>query len=331
MRPNDLVKALKEAIKQDAPVMITGSPGVGKSAIVHEVAKEIGYDIIDYRLSQIDSVDLRGVPSVKDGRTQWNPPNEFPRTGKGILFLDEINSASQSVQAAAYQLVLDRKLGTYELPKGWIPIAAGNRTVDRAIVHSMPTPLRNRFIHFMLESSIDDWANWAVGAGIAEQAIAFLRFRPNLLDQFADPKQMEKIKDSPTIYTPRSWAMAARFVNSSQRLTMMGAAVGEGPAAEFEGYLRVYDELQDLDELLKNPKMYKPTKNPGALYALATGLAARTQVDSKLIPNFFKLIEQLPTEIAALAVKDCERRSKDLLNHPAFITWSHKNLDVLLK
>ena len=335
MRSEELKKALKEAIKQNVPVLIKGSPGIGKSAIVHQIGKEIGYQVIDYRLSQVDSVDLRGVPSIKDGRTHWNAPAEFPSDpkSKGILFLDEINSASQSVQAAAYQLVLDRELGTYKLPDGWIPMAAGNRTTDRAIVNQMPTPLRNRFCHFELEPSIDDWVGWAVTAGIPEETIAFLRFRPNLLDQFSDTKKaQQEIKDCDTIYTPRSWVMASKFTRSSNRLAMVSGCVGPGPGAEFEAYLRVYQDLPDLDKLMDNPKLYKDlSKNPGAMYALATGIAARVGVNTKLVGNFFKVVEQIPVEYGALAVKDAERRNKNVLNEPAFITWTSKHVDVLMK
>lgn len=335
MRSEDLKKALKEAIKYDIAVMIKGSPGLGKSAIVHQVAEELGYDIIDYRLSQVDSVDLRGVPSIKDGRTVWNPPDEFPKDpkSKGILFLDEINSASQSVQAAAYQLVLDRALGTYELPPGWIPIAAGNRTTDRAIVNQMPTPLRNRFAHFELEPSIDDWSNWAVGAGVSEETIAFLRFRSNLLDMFSgDKKEQALIKDTDTIYTPRSWVMASNFVRSPLRLSLMTACVGAGPAAEFEAYLRVYQELPDLDALMKDPKIWRDIKNPGAMYAVATGIAARVKQGNKaLVKAFFQIVDKIPVEYGALAVKDAERRNPQILDELEFISWTHKHVNVLMK
>jgi hypothetical protein len=331
MRVEQLVTCIKEAIKHDAPLMIHGSPGIGKSAIVHQVAEDLNLNILDYRLSQIDAVDLRGVPSINNGRTHWNAPAEFPNEGKGLLFLDEINSAPQAVQAAAYQLVLDRSLGTYTLPKGWIPIAAGNRVTDRAIVNQMPTPLRNRFIHFDLESSIDDWSAWATTAGIPEQVIAFLRFRPNLLDEFATDDSAKKIKDAQAFCTPRSWAMASRFVNTpSHRLAMMSSAVGAGPAAEFESYLRVYDELMDLDELLKNPKIYKEPKNPGAQYAIATGIAARVQDNDKVFGNFFKVIEQMPVDFATLAVKDAERRNKKIIDAPVFISWASKYLPMFL-
>lgn len=132
MRPSQVTQALEYLIKAKQPVMLHGSPGVGKSQVVKQVADKLGIEMIDLRLSQLDPVDLRGVPSVdrekvgnkEVGKTNWNVPSFLPTNGSGILFLDEINSATQATQAAAYQLVLDRKLGDYELPRAgpwWLP------------------------------------------------------------------------------------------------------------------------------------------------------------------------------------------------------------------
>jgi MoxR-like ATPase len=159
MRPSQIVSALNLCLDVQQPVMIWGSPGVGKSDTVKQTAEKRNIDLIDLRLSQLDSVDLRGVPSVdrERRRTDWNSPSILPYEGKGILFLDEINSAPQGVTAAAYQLILDRRLGDYVLPEGWNIIAAGNRVSDRAIVNQMPTPLKNRFAHLYFEVNNDDW------------------------------------------------------------------------------------------------------------------------------------------------------------------------------
>lgn len=332
MRIEQLVCCLRDAINDNVAAMIHGSPGCGKSDIVHQVSASLGRTVLDFRLSQVDSVDLRGVPSVIDGRTHWNIPDEFPREDAppSILFLDEINSAPQSVQAAAYQLVLDRKLGQYRLPANCVPVAAGNRMTDRAIVNQMPTPLRNRFIHFDLESSIDDWCAWAITHGISEQTISFLRFRPTMLDNFSDTNASTKIKDMDAFCTPRSWATADKFVNSSNRLQMMGAAVGLGAAAEFEGFLRVYDSLQDLDKLLKKPETYKNPSEPATLYAMATGLASRIANNTPALPNFFKVMAQMPVEFATLAVKDAESRNPATTNSKDFVVWARANSAAII-
>jgi len=133
------------------------------------------------RAVQLDPVDLRGLPRVSGNQTEWVPPKFLPASGEGILFLDELTAAPQMTQAACCQLVLDRKLGEYELPKGWVVIAAGNPASERGVHFAMPRPLRNRFVHLDLEPDFDDWCRWAVKARIRAEIIAFLRFKRDLL------------------------------------------------------------------------------------------------------------------------------------------------------
>ena len=203
MRPSQVTQALEYLIKAKQPVMLHGSPGVGKSQVVKQVADKLGIEMIDLRLSQLDPVDLRGVPSVDKtkvgktevGKTNWNVPSFLPTEGKGILFLDEINSAAQATQAAAYQLVLDRKLGDYELPDGWAMVAAGNRSTDRAIVNAMSTALKNRFTHLNYEVNNEDWCEWALTHNIAIEVLGFIRFRPMLLNEFEQRNETKEEKE----------------------------------------------------------------------------------------------------------------------------------------
>jgi hypothetical protein len=108
-------------------------------------------------------------------------PEILPTSGKGILFLDELTAAPQMTQAGCYQLVLDRKLGKYQLPEGWVVVAAGNPASERGVHFSMPRPLRNRFVHLSLEPDFEDCCQWAIGAGLRPEIVAFLRFKPALL------------------------------------------------------------------------------------------------------------------------------------------------------
>ncbi len=172
------------------PVMIWGPPGVGKSQLVSQVAKKHDRTLIDIRLSQMEPSDLRGIPFKDGDKVEWAVPSMLPDAQKhgaeGILFLDEITSAPPSVSAAAYQLILDRRLGDYQIPDGWAIFAAGNRQGDRGVTYSMPAPLANRFSHYDFDINLDDWVHWAYQTGIDERVIAFLRFRPDLLFDF-DP------------------------------------------------------------------------------------------------------------------------------------------------
>ena len=180
MKPSKLYEALHALIGERVPLHIWGACGVGKSQIVAQVANDLDYDFLDVRAVQLDPVDLRGLPRIAADQTEWVPPKFLPTTGKGILFLDELTSAPQMTQAGCYQLVLDRKLGEYVLPDGWVVIAAGNPASERGVHFAMPRPLRNRFVHLDLEPDLDDWCRWAVKAQVRPEIIAFLRFKPEL-------------------------------------------------------------------------------------------------------------------------------------------------------
>src|SRR5262245_34343359 len=211
MRPSRIAEVLeRELVGAGArtPVMPWGPPGVGKSQIVAQIAARHGIALIDIRLAQMEPTDLRGIP-FRDGRhVVWSVPAILPDTERhgerGVLFLDEITSAVPTVTAAAYQLILDRRLGEYVVPDGWAIFAAGNRQGDRGVTFQMPAPLGNRFVHYEIEPDLDDWVAWAHASGIDPRLIAFLRFRPDLLFDF-DPARYTVAFPS-----PRSWEFASR-------------------------------------------------------------------------------------------------------------------------
>lgn len=344
MRPSQIVSAISLLIDAGQPVMIHGSPGVGKSQVIHQVAKDRGIDMIDLRLSQLDPVDLRGVPSVTksksstSGITDWNTPAFLPTSGHGILFLDEINSAAQATQAAAYQLVLDRKLGDYTLPDGWAIIAAGNRASDRAIVNQMSTALKNRFAHLNFEVNNEDWAAWALRANIAVEVLGFIRFRPMLLNEFEQRNESKeerdrvmRLKDAQAFATPRSWEFLSRAVSQKPggdiEYELYTGIVGEGAAAEFMGYLKYYRDLPNLDSLLMNPKTAKVPEEPATLYALATGLATKATQDN--MERVVQYTLRMPAEFQVLLMKDTIVRDDKLSNTKAFNEWAIKNSDIM--
>lgn len=325
MRPSQVTQALEYLIKAKQPVMLHGSPGVGKSQVVKQVADKLGIEMIDLRLSQLDPVDLRGVPSVERekvgkkevGKTNWNVPSFLPTDGQGILFLDEINSAAQATQAAAYQLVLDRKLGDYELPDGWAMVAAGNRASDRAIVNQMSTALKNRFTHLNYEVNNEDWCEWALTHNIAIEVLGFIRFRPMLLNEFEarneskeERERIQRLKDAQAFATPRSWEFMSRVVQQQPspdiEYELYSGIVGEGCAAEFMGYLKYYRNLPNLDALLMAPDKAKVPEEPAVLYALSTGLAAKATMDN--MDRVVKYALRMPAEFQVLLVKDAVTR-----------------------
>jgi hypothetical protein len=258
MRPLHLSRVLREELKAAAggvhtPVMLWGPPGVGKSQLVQQVGAERGIPITDLRLSQMEPSDLRGIPFKQDAKVEWAVPSLLPdevvHGPTGILFLDEINAAAPSVSAAAYQLILDRRLGAYEVPPGWAIFAAGNRQGDRGVTYPMPAPLANRFSHYEVEVHQDDWVAWAHRARIDERIVGFLRFRPELLFDY-------DAAHSPIAFpSPRSWEFAHRALQkfSSHPELLAGAlqaCVGEAAAVECHAFIESLEKLPNLERIV---------------------------------------------------------------------------------
>src|SRR4051794_31474279 len=244
MRPTDITRALAALIPTRRPIYLWGSPGVGKSSLVRQAAESLSLDLVDVRATLLDPVDLRGLPRIDGDTAIWLPPAFLPRFGEGVLFLDELAQAAPLVQSACLQLTLDRRIGEYELPNGWSVVAASNRSEDRAGTHRLISPLLNRFVHLDLEVSPEDWQRWAVTAGVAPEVRAFLQYRPALLAQF-DPSANPR-----AFPTPRSWQFVSDVLpRTADDLLhpVVAGCVGDGAAAEFLGFLRLYRELPDLD------------------------------------------------------------------------------------
>ena len=330
MKPTQISAALETAIQANRPVFLWGSPGIGKSQVVAQLAAKTDKKLIDLRLVHLDPVDLRGLPVLSgqgDSRSVvWVPPSFLPRSGKGILFLDEMNLAPQAVQAAGYQLVLDRRLGEYVLPEGWAIVAAGNREGDRTGVQRMPTALRNRFIHLNFEVDLNDWVAWAIDHDIMTEIIAFLRFRPELLNNF-DPS-----KDDKAFPTPRAWQFVSDILkqkpDSSLEYELISGAVGEGAAAEFTGFMRIYRTLPDPDLIIMNPKGAEVPTDPATLYALCGALAKRAGDNS--FPNIVEYSFRIPAEFSVLLITDIVKANKGLMKTRAFIAWTAKHSSVII-
>lgn len=325
MKPSRIIEALKTCISAKQPTFLWGPPGVGKSDIVAQLASELKYTLIDIRAVLLDPVDLRGLPRIENGEAVWSPPSFLPKKGKALVFLDELNAAPPLVQAACYQLVLDRKIGEYELPKDAVIIAAGNREGDRAVTSRMPSPLANRFVHLDFDVDLDDWISWGLSHGVRTEVLAFQRFRPALLHAF-DPQKNEK-----AFPTPRSVTFLSRLMDASNGdidYDLAKGVVGEGYAAEFIGFLKIYKNLPDPDMVLMAPgKAVVPT-DPATLYAIC-GAVARKASDQNM-KNVVEYANRLPVEFSVLLIRDCINRDAALLKTRAFIEWTSKHSDVLI-
>lgn len=333
MRTGNVKKALRSALAANVSVFMWGQPSSAKSSITKQLAAEDGYEMIDLRLSQMDAVDLRGVPYVQDGQTFWAKPSWWPKEGvKTILFLDEMNQAAQSVQAPAYQLVLDRELGEHKLPSDTRVVAAGNRMTDGAITNKVGTALKNRFVHIEVEINNDDWLEWALTDGdMHESVISFLRFRPALLNELGQKSNTKEeqlrvanVKDNNAFATPRSWEFVNRIINvkpdKSIEQALYAGAVGEAAATEFVAFLKYYRDMPDLDALLMNPNKAPIPDNPATLYAVATGLGNRVSAGNfEAMATWWARVDKKEFEV--MSVKDAVLRDPDIQRSKYVMKW----------
>lgn len=345
MRPSDISNILEQEFVSakhghHAPVMLWGPPGIGKSEIISQLGQKHDVAVIDIRLSQIEPSDLRGIPFRENDHVIWAIPALLPnarRHGeKGILFLDEITSAPPSISAAAYQLILDKKLGDYELPEGWVIFAAGNRQGDRGVTYTMPSPLANRFSHYELESHLDDWVAWAYSNNIDERIIAFLRFRPDLLFDF-DPAL------NPIAFpTPRTWEYASRALqkfssNSRLLLGALQACVGETAGVECFAFVENYTNIPDIDDIIQGEDIPVP-EEIDLQYAVASALVGRaiktqnTDQETVTHTNILNYASKFPQrEMGVMLVSDMHRAiGSSLFNLDAFKQWADSIADLLL-
>lgn len=345
MQPAQLAQLLDtefEGIEQGwhTPVMFWGAPGVGKSQIVAQAASRHAVPVIDIRLSQMEPSDLRGIPFRQGESVEWAIPSLLPdaeRHGqRGILFLDEITSAPPSVSAAAYQLILDRRLGDYEIPAGWVIVAAGNRQGDRGVTYTMPAPLANRFSHYEVETHLDDWVVWAYQNEIDERVIAFLRFRPDLLFDF-NPSH------NPVAFpSPRSWEFAHRALQKFGNLpallsNSLQACVGSAAGIELHAFVSNLDNMPDLDQILRGETVPTP-KAVDLQYAVAAALVgraikAKNSTDAEIIySHILNYAQQFrEREMGVMLVSDMFRAIGDaLFKVPAFGQWAKHVGEVLL-
>jgi hypothetical protein len=325
MRAKEITESLTAMVRQKIPTFLWGPPGIGKSSIVRQIAESEGIGFTDLRLSLMDPTDLKGIPFYeKEAHTAlWAPPAFLPRESSGILFLDELNSAPPAVQASAYQLILDRRVGEYELPEGWAIVAAGNRENDRGVVYRMPAPLANRFVHLEMDVHVDDWRDWAYGAGMDERVIAFVGYRNETLFTF-DATLNEK-----SFATPRSWEFVHNILRSGMGehllLDAIGGAIGRERAVEFLAFAKVMHKLPDLDAILETGEGAYPDE-VDVLYALSAGLVSKVLTDPSAgkIDNLLRYTIGLQSEFAVMVVQDLKRAGIVMDHSDAFGDWVEK-------
>jgi len=325
MRAGELQESLSALVDQKVPTFLWGAPGIGKSSIVKQIAKEQGTGFIDLRLALMDPTDLKGIPfyDKESHSALWAPPAFLPREGEGILFLDELNSAAPAVQSSAYQLILDRCIGEYVLPDGWAIVAAGNREGDRGVTYRMPAPLANRFVHFELEVSVEDWRDWAYKRAIDSRIIAYISYKNEHLFCF-DPKSGEK-----SFATPRSWEYVHNILQAdlkqSALLDVLSGAVGKEVAVGFLSFVKVMQRLPDIDAVL-SAELQEYPQDIDVLYALASGIVSRylQNPSDEILENILLYTLELKAEFAVLIVQDLQKNGVQMEHLDSFKAWVKK-------
>ena len=313
--PNEAKRSIRKCVKIQRPVFMWGPPGIGKSDIVKQIGNETDREVIDIRLSLWEPTDIKGIPyyNSTSNTMTWAPPAELPTdpNSTAIIFLDELNSAAPATQAAAYQLVLNRRVGTYALPKGVSIVAAGNRETDKGVTFRMPAPLANRFVHIELKTDYDDWLQWATNNKIHEQVVGYVGFAKQDLYDF-DPKSSSR-----AFATPRSWCFVSELLQdddlSENTLTdLVAGAIGEGLAVKFMAHRKVAKQMPNPEDILNGKVSKCNIKEISAMYSLTVSLCYELQsADQKKVKkwdemadNFFKfMMENFPTELVVMGAK----------------------------
>jgi MoxR-like ATPase len=262
------------------PVFLWGAPGIGKSSLVRNFADSLGLECVSLLGTQLAPEDLIGVPQIRDGRSVFCPPEAIARDEPYCLFLDELNAATPDVQKAFYSLILDRRIGGYELPAGSIVIGAGNRATDNALARPLASALVNRLTHVHLEASAKDWLAWAARSGIHPWVTDYLTDRPHHL--WSKPPKTEE-----PFSTPRSWHMLSDALASfgpaldQETLTVLAhGTLTPAHASAFCGYVKIVRSEVGVDAILKGEARWPHRiQDRDLLYYLAESFRGRLMRD----------------------------------------------------
>ena len=313
-------KSLLRAFKVQRPLFLWGPPGIGKSELVEGITKELGGLMIDLRLGQMEPTDIRGIPFYnKDiGKMDWAEPVELPDETTAsqypvvVLFLDELNSAAPSVQSAAYQLILNRRIGKYKLPDNVVMVAAGNRESDKGVTYRMPTPLANRFIHQEMKVDFASWQEWAVNNNIHKDVVGYLSFAKQDLYDF-DAKSASR-----AFATPRSWTFVSQLLDEEEDndtvTNLIAGTVGEGLAVKFMAHRKVASKMPNPTDILSGKVKDLNVKEVSAMYSLVISMcyelkgAVETKVEDKkfheMSDNFFGyMMKNFETELVVMGAR----------------------------
>jgi hypothetical protein len=314
-------RSILKAFKKQRPLFLWGPPGIGKSELVADITEELGGAMIDLRLGQMEPTDIRGIPfyNKESGKMDWAEPVDLPTEEYAaqypivVLFLDEMNSSAPSVQAAAYQLILNRRIGKYRLPDNVVMVAAGNRESDKGVTYRMPTPLANRFIHQEMKVDFTSWQEWAVNHNIHKDVVGYLSFAKNDLYEF-DAKSASR-----AFATPRSWSFVSELLDDEDgdddtTMNLVAGTVGEGLAVKFMAHRKIAGRMPKPEDILAGKETELNVKEISAMYSLVISMcyelkdAIEKKVDDKkfheMSDNFFAyMMKNFETELVVMGAR----------------------------
>ena len=315
MRPSELITALNYWIPTGRNIWVSGPPGVGKTSVIEAVIDGLDLDMAMLPPAvTLDPVDVRGIPHVTQTNgsaiTAWAVPEFWPTdpNWKGVIVLDEFGKAAPAVQAAFLQICYappgrPRQLGSYTVPEGASFVIMSNRQEDRAGEHRVITPMLSRFVHLDFEVSLEDWQKWAIGNGIDSRIRSFLNFKPAMLFTF-DPKANQR-----SFASPRTWELAHDAVGApeSVRQASLAGCIGDGPAAEFAGFMEIADRLPKASEILADPENATVPSEPSISYALVGALAEearKAEGRDKVLKGIGIFAGRMKPEFGVLLIRD---------------------------
>lgn len=316
-------RAILTAFKAKRPVFLWGPPGIGKSECVQDITDELGGFMVDLRMAQMEPTDIRGIPFFnKDiSKMDWAEPVDLPSEELAsqypivVLFLDEMNSAPPAVQAAGYQLILNRRVGKYKLPDNVVIVAAGNRDSDKGVTYRMPMPLANRFIHLEMRYDFNAWQTWAVNKGVHRDVVGYLSFAKQ------DGYDFDAKGSSRAFATPRSWVFVSDLLADEENIdndtlfNLVAGSVGDGLATKFMAHRKVAGRMPDPLSILEGKVKDLNVKEISAMYSLTISMCYELKdvldnkrVDTKkfheMCDNFFEyMMKNFETELIVMGSK----------------------------
>ena len=332
MKPSKLVQYLEFEIKNKFPVLIKGKPGIGKTDIVMQVAANTGMDVILDHPVVSDPTDFKGLPFQSNGVADFLPYRNLRKAIEAkvptIFFLDDLGQATDAVQKAVMQLLLARQIGEHKISDHVTFVAATNRKEDKAGVTGILEPVKSRFRGGIVELEVDsnDWVKWALNEGnMPLDLIAFIRFKPDIIDQFKPTKDIENYA-SPRTIASVGMNMNAGLPEELENEVFKGIA-GSAFATEFRAFLNLKRNLPSIDDVIRNPTGAKLPTSAGAKYALCAGLANRAS-DVTLSP-IITYVGRMEDEFSVACILDAVNRKPELQESKAYLNWYTDKQDVL--